>query len=77
MNAADTEAWERYAIALEKSIQLASALFPCQNVFDSLDKLYTVPDLEHAPIQAKAAAQTARAHFLQRWVQQVAERLAV
>ena len=52
----DAKAWKEYALAREGCVELASTLFPSQTVFDTLEKMYNLPDLDDAPIQARAAA---------------------
>ena len=68
VEAADAIFWKEYAIAREQCLELASASFKSQNAFDSLEKMYNLPDLDDAPIQAQAAAQKMRLQFLQRWL---------
>ena len=55
----DAKAWKEYALAREGWVELASTLFPSQTVLDSLEKMYNLPDLDDAPIQARAALESA------------------
>ena len=63
----DAKAWIQYALAREGCVELATAIFPTQSIFDSVEKMYNLPDLDYAPIQARAAAQKMRLQYLRRW----------